>query len=234
MACAAYSAIKNYSPNESFTNIQNDIYADGIGCINANMPSCVTQCRNLTKTATACYSCLSQYPSCPSTDCVTKQVNCANTPNDECCTTSKGSCCPLAELAVQCGSCIAAGGQTEAAYKACLESSGLSSKTIIIIVVCCVVALVVVITVVVIVVKLRNQAKARQKLVTNLQKSGVDPRIVQNVANLNYSKIDSSIFRDADVHMALKQASKRVKDVPQPKNVAVTHLASETEGLFSV
>lgn len=234
MACEPYNRVKSYGSDTPFATIQDDIYNDGIGCINTNMPSCATQCTNLTKTSTACYSCLGQHSSCPSKDCLKRQVDCSSSPTDPCCTDELGSCCPKAQFAVECGSCIAANGQNRDAWVSCSTSSGLSSKTIIIIVVCCVVALVVVISIIVIVVKLRGQAKARQKLVNNLQKSKVDPRIIQNVANLDYSKIDKDIFYKADVQLALKSASKKVKSIPQPKNVAVTHLASESEGLFSL
>lgn len=234
MACQPYNEKKQYSSTTTFDQITNDIYTDGIGCINTNMPSCSAQCANLTKTAAACYSCLGQYASCPTGSCLNRQVNCAATPTDPCCTNANGSCCAIAELAVECGSCIAANGQNQDAWIECSTSSGLSSKTVIIIVVCCVVALVVAISIIVVVVKLKSQAAARQKLVDNLEKKKVDPRIIQNVANLDYSKIDKDIFYKADVQLALKSASKKVQPIPQPKNVAVTHLASESEGLFAL
>lgn len=226
-----------WTPQTPIGTVQDAIYTDGIGCVNGNMPSCAAQCANLTKSPTACYSCLSQTASCPSPECATNQVDCsdpAQAGSDCCKGGSAGSCCPNAQLAVQCGSCLASKGNTQAAWESCTHPSGMSSKTIIIIVVCCVVALIVIVTVVVVVVKLKNQAQARQRLVTNLERSGVDPRIVHNVQQLNYSNIDSGIFKAADVQMALRQASKRVQPLPPPKNVAVAHLASETDGLFAL
>jgi uncharacterized membrane protein YraQ (UPF0718 family) len=135
-------------------------------------------------------------------------------------------------MAVECGSCIAANGNI--GISMCLTAQGLSNRMVIIISVVCAVVVAIVIAVIVVVVKLRKQTDARHKLIRNLQDQGVDSRIINNVANLNYSKIDSSIFRDVDVHMALQQASKRVQNIPPPNNVAVTRTASETEGLFGV
>lgn len=234
MACAEYNRRKGYTATEAFSTVQTDIYNDGIGCINANMPSCATQCTNLTKTAQACYGCLGQASSCPASNCNIVPTDCASQPDDPCCSNATGSCCPLAELAVQCGTCLAANGNTAAAWTSCSQAQGLGTRTIVIIAVCCAVALVVVIAIVVVVVKLKAQARAREKLVVNLQREGVDPRIVRHIQNLNYSRIDSRIFHDADVHLALQQASQRVQPVPPPQNVAVEHTASATEGLFGL
>ena len=153
MACAAYYEAKSYTPDTPFTQVQSDIYNDGIGCINTNMPSCSVQCTNLTKTATACYSCLGQLSSCPGSACLTTNVDCSKSPTDLCCQNRTGSCCPLAELAVQCGSCLASGGNTPDAWQSCQTDHGLSAKTLLIIVVCCVVAAAIVIAVVVVVVR---------------------------------------------------------------------------------
>lgn len=237
MACVEYMKANGWTPDTSIGTVQSQIYIDGIQCVNSNMPSCSAHCADLTKTQSACFTCLMQSASCPSTECATSQVDCsdpAQAGSDCCKPAPSGSCCPRVDIAVQCGSCLAANGNNQAAWQSCTQPSGLSSKVIIIIVVCCVVALVVIVTVIVVVVKLKNQAKARERLVANLQRSGVDQRIVHNVQQLNYSNIDSSVFKEADVQMALKQASKRVQPVPPPKNVAVAHLASETEGLFAL
>ena len=239
MACAEFFSLTGLSTTKNtLSELTDAVFNNGIDCVNSNMASCANSCSDLTKTSSACYSCLSQVNSCPGSICIgVNGVNCSSNPTDPCCSNSN-SCCPYARSAVECGTCVAhhagSNSQSVADFEACLKPTGLSKSKLIIIIVVSVVVLIIILAIIIVVVKVRKQAASRQKLVDNLTNRGVDKRIVHQIGDLNYSKIDSSIFHQADVDIALKQASKRVQNVPKPVNVAASQLTNEEDGLFSL
>ena len=211
MACAEFFSLTGLSTTKNtLSELTDAVFYNGIDCVNSNMASCANSCSDLTKTSSACYSCLSQVNSCPGSICIgVNGVNCSSNPTDPCCSNSN-SCCPYARSAVECGTCVAhhagSNSQSVADFEACLKPTGLSKSKLIIIIVVSVVVLIIILAII----------------------------IVHQIGDLNYSKIDSSIFHQADVDIALKQASKRVQNVPKPVNVAASQLTNEEDGLFSL
>jgi predicted PurR-regulated permease PerM len=136
---------------------------------------------------------------------------------------------------VQCGNCIAKKSGAADSLTQCLSNKGsLSKKEKIIIIVVCIVVGIIIIAIVVVVVRLKQQAKARAFLVSNLKKQGVNSRIIQNVASLDNSNIDQSIFEQEDVRQALRSASARTANLPKPANVLVAHNANERDGFLGL
>lgn len=233
MSCADFFRTQGLTLKDPVTNLTKAVFDEGIGCINANQQYCGKDCTDLTKSAEACYSCVEQVGSCPDPSCRDKPTNCTQDPTNSCCANAptQAGCCPQARSAVKCGNCVAArggGAQTIADFEACLnDTSGLSTTTIIIIAVCCGVALIIIIAVIVIVVRVRKRAAERNKLTARLQKQGVDKRLIRDVSNLNYSQINSNVFKDVNTKLALQRASQRVKNVPPATNVQMTHTLND-------
>lgn len=148
-------------------------------------------------------------------------------------------CCVNAKAALECGTCVAnKGNQTLEDFQACLKAGGISHTNTIIIAVCSVVGGLIFIAVVVVAVRLRKSARAREKLLGNLRRQGVDERLVQQVGDLNYANMSSSEFHKVDRDLAMKRAmskaSKKLQKVSKPKNVQLNQAASEMDGLFSL
>jgi hypothetical protein len=124
--------------------------------------------------------------------------------------------------------------QTTKAFEACLKSGGLGKTHIIIIAVCSTVGVLIIIAATVVAIKLRKSAKERSSLVSHLQKEGVDQRLINDIGDLDYSRINSSVFKDVNERIALKNATSRLKKVPAPVNTQARQLSSADEGLFSL
>ena len=239
MACKDFFRENGLTVKDPLQDLTNAVFNEGVGCINANLKSCSSLCNNLTKTQEACFSCLEQVNSCPGEACRTVTVDCAQDPDNDCCPTGRnnGSCCPTVRSAVKCGTCVARRGgnsQSLEAFEACLKSGGLGKIHIIIIAVCATVGTLIIIAAIVIGVKLRKSAQQRSKLVANLQKEGVDHRLIHDIGDLDYSRINSSVFKDVNERIALKKATSRLKKVPPPVNTQARQLSSASEGLFSL
>lgn len=216
---------------EKLSNILNNLYEDGIGCVNNNQASCVNFCRDLTKNPERCYTCLSQTSTCPDSKCRTT-LDCAlpDNANNPCCTENAG-CCPLAEDAIACSACISSKGQaTMDTVRQCTQPSGISRTTTIVIVVVVLVVVIVIVAAVVIALKLRKSAKNRQSLINDLKSKGVNDKVIQQIGNLDYSRINSKVFQDVDINL-LKNAGRKAKP---PTNQDATQLTNESEGFLSL
>lgn len=230
MACKSFFASQNF-PTTSFNlqEVQNAVFAQGIGCINTNLLSCSTVCNDLTKSETACYSCLSQAPSCPPQSCRGVQTgNCASDPNGACCPNKALGCCPYAQQAVECGTCVSKnGGQTSDDFTACLQTKGVSHTVLIVIIVCSVIVVIIIIAAVVIALKVKKSNQAKQSLIDSLP-TNTDPRIVQEMQGINSANIDSKVFSD----VAQKLSQKKLQKIPQPQNNQVSE-SPDDDSLFS-
>jgi len=242
MACVDFCK-RNDCSKSTIDALQNDIFTEGVGCINANQASCSDVCKDLTKYQDACFSCLGQSTSCPGQNCINQPTNC-NAPGaaeSGCCPQSsiQAGCCVNAKSAVECGTCVAArggGAQTLEDFQACLKPGGLSHTNTIIIAVCTIVGVLIIISAVVISIRLKKSSGARSKLLTRLRKDNINSGIIHDIGDLNYSRINSNVFKDVNENLALKRASSRIKqaNLPPPQNVQMTQLASSTDGLFAL
>lgn len=216
---------------EKLSTVLNDLYADGIGCVNNNQASCVNFCRDLTKNPDRCYECLGQTSTCPDNKCRTPlDCSLSENANSPCCTENAG-CCPLAQDAIECSACISSKGTaTMDTVRQCTQPSGISRTTTIVIIVVVLVVVIIIITAVVVALKLRKSAKNRQALINDLKQKGVNSKVIQQIGNLDYSKIDSKVFKDVDVNL-LKKAGQRAKPAV---NKDATQLTNESDGLFSL
>ena len=226
MACKAFYVSQGYSDTTDIQTIINDVYSSGIGCINANQSYCSQFCQTLTKSSNACYKCLSQVASCPNVACRTTTTDCVNDPTNNCCASAPAGtqnvCCPFVQSAVECGSCLnskSSGSITTASLQACLKKEGLSRTDIILISVFTILGVILIVVVVVVTVRVKKRSQAKAKLVSNLQKEGVDGRVINSIKHLNNDTINSSIFKDVDQRLALASVSKRIAAVPPPNNV---------------
>jgi len=212
MACQAWFAAQNITPDNIVSQTPSvlikAVYDEGVGCLNANLSFCENFCTSSTLNPAACYACLGNYVTCPSSTggCRIKTLDCKKTPSEPCCSDAKGSCCPVAQAAIECGACLAANGNhgTIDDFLACNQSHELSSTTIIIIVVSCVVAVILLGASLFMVYRLRKNAGARDRLVQRLGASGVNQNLVNTVANLNYSDINADIYRQVNRDLVLQ------------------------------
>lgn len=236
MACVDFFKSQGLDINTaSLEDMTNAVNQEGVNCINANMASCENACASITKTPTPCYTCLAQVNTCPDIKCRTSTVNCAQTPTDPCCpsATVQAGCCPFAKSAVQCGSCVSAqggGAQTIDSFKACLVPTGTSTTTIIVATVVSVVGAIIIIVAIVVTVKLRQRAKAREKLVTQLRKRGVDKNIIAGVENIDYSQIESGTFKEVDTRLALNRPVTNINTTPSPSQPTVQMTSMSQSG----
>jgi len=228
MACAAYFQAKGWTPDNfknrvpDFATAQNDVFSDGVGCINSNQSLCSNFCNSSTKNSATCYNCLSNPVSCPASNCRKQVVNCANTPSDQCCSVDLGSCCPHVKAAVECSNCISSAGEnaTLDTFLACYSSNAISTTVIIIIVVCSIVGVIIIISVIVITVRLRKKSDARDKLVSRLRKTGANKELVNQVSNLDYAQINPDIYKAVNTRLALEGSRPSTTVVDQQALVA--------------
>jgi len=98
------------------------------------------------------------------------------------------------------------------------------------------VGVLIIISAVVISIRLKKSSGARSKLLTRLRKDNINSGIIHDIGDLNYSRINSNVFKDVNENLALKRASSRIKqaNLPPPQNVQMTQLASSTDGLFAL
>jgi hypothetical protein len=219
MACQAFANLLSYAvngqlqPDIVMVSVTNDINTNGIACINNNMSSCSTYCKNLTKSSAACFSCLSQAYSCPpglvqGNTCQNTPVNCVADPNNGCC--SKG-CCPNAEQAVQCGNCLAAkagknGGQSSVTtLEVCMKESGLSQTDKILIGVFVSLAVVIAVVATVVVLRYKQARSKKDTFVDDLRLKGVNRDVIRQIQNLDSSRINSDVFKAVDTHLLLQK-----------------------------
>jgi len=214
MACYDWLTLKGKTPENlqgadqsELLTLQTELNNDGINCINNNQTFCGNFCRDLTKSQSACYSCLASANTCPpnfngtSNSCRTSTgINCNVSPNEPCC---KVGCCPVAKSAVACAVCVASSGQNIDAFISCYSSGGLSTTVLIVIIVCSVVGAAIIGASIYLVVRLRKKQQAQEKLVSNLQKRGVSQETIQEVENINYAEINPEVYKEVNRNLVL-------------------------------
>ncbi len=209
MACNQWMSVYGFNPTNVLTktlaDLQSTLVNDGVNCVNGNQTMCSTFCQSVTKNPSQCFACLSNPQTCPASKNRTQVgfVDCNAHPTDPRC----DPCCPNAGAAVACQACIAAAGQGVSlqTFADCYYPSGISNTNLIIIVVCSVVGAIVVCLVIGIVVNLKRKAAAKDKLVAQLSKSGTNQQVLQEVEQLDYSKIDPGIFSEVNRQLALNR-----------------------------
>lgn len=216
-SCEAFFQALGVNPADAqLSDIQNDVFNQGVGCVNSNMGFCANACRDLTKNLDACYTCLSQAGTCPDTVCRQTPVDCKQNPDSVCCKTleKKGSCCPLVKEAVECSFCAGknnpTGAPTLQAYTACNSSQGLSQTVLIIIIVVSIVTVLLVVVVVVVVVKLRRKRRAKKQLEADLRTKGVSSAVSRQLGQLD---ISSNVAKNLDLDTMLQ----KIKTPPPPQ-----------------
>lgn len=179
-------------------SLDKDVFNDGLACMSNNMSYCKNVCLNSTLNSKACYDCLSQPRTCPSSACLQKRpsVDCslAENKNNECCISKTGSCCPLVELAVECGKCVAKkGSQNDInGYLQCLNPETLSSKSKLWIIVGSVIGAIFLLIIVIIVIRIQYRAKQKREKIEKLKKSGTNIELLKKIENIDLDQIDFS------------------------------------------
>lgn len=212
MACRPWLDAKGISEEKlrtetDFPGLLSRIYSEGVDCINRNQSFCEVVCASSTKNQEACFACLSNPQSCVTDagDCRGRYTDCTKNPNSPCCNVREGSCCPYVKAAVACGACLAKQGNaaTVDSFLQCYQEPGLSSTTTIIIAVTCSVLGVLLIVAIAVIWRVRSNAAARDRLVNRLEAQGVNKNVVNQIANLDYSSINSDIYRTVNQDFAL-------------------------------
>lgn len=193
MACVSFLKSQGIDPkNTTIDTVTSTIFAQGIGCINANQTSCINYCADLTKSETACYSCLAQSSTCGDVACrgETGSGSCLDPQNIN----AKG-CCPSAAAAVECGTCLAKNGQSMDGLQSCLKETGLSSTDKIIIIVCSIVGFLILVIAISVSVVLKQKSDAKKRLIENLEKKGVSADVIERVKQLKSADIDATSYK---------------------------------------
>jgi len=214
MACYDWLTLHGYTPEKLQDDpsvlpaLQTMVNNEGINCINNNQTFCGNFCKDLTKSESACYSCLANAASCPpnfnagtTNSCRTSTgINCNTNPNEACC---KVGCCPVAKSAVACAACVASSGQSIDAFISCYNQGGLSTTILIVIIVCSIVGAVIIGATIYLVIRLKKKQKAQEKLVTNLQKRGASQETINAVENINYAEVNPEVYQQVNRNLVL-------------------------------
>jgi len=219
MACKGlFSKLGHSTTNINADEVSTDVYTYGIGCINANLASCSANCNDLTKSLTACYSCLAQSSTCPPVNCRGQPTgDCVTDPTGACCPQATQGCCPYAQEAFECGTCVSKkGGQTADDFAACLKDTGMSRTTLIIIIVCTVVGVIIVIAAITIAIKVKRNEQARNRLERELPTT-TDPNVI---ARLNAANIQSSELQSVADKLAIASRQARAPSAQAPTRVS--------------